>query len=53
MHIVHTIADLRAQLSAFKRPAFVPTMGNLHAGHFALCELARQHADFVVASAGK
>ncbi|MCI1710161.1 MAG: pantoate--beta-alanine ligase [Chiayiivirga sp.] len=29
---------------------FVPTMGNLHAGHFSLVELARQHADRVVTS---
>lgn len=33
-----------------QRIAFVPTMGNLHAGHFSLVELARQHADKVVAS---
>ena len=32
------------------RVGFVPTMGNLHAGHFALVELARQHSDRVVAS---
>ncbi len=32
------------------RIGFVPTMGNLHAGHFALVELARQHSDKVVAS---
>jgi pantoate--beta-alanine ligase len=32
------------------RVAFVPTMGNLHAGHFSLLRLAREHADRVVAS---
>ncbi len=32
------------------RVGFVPTMGNLHAGHFSLVELARRHADKVVAS---
>ena len=41
MQIVHTIADLRAALSGFKRPAFVPTMGNLHAGHLALVAQAK------------
>jgi len=33
-----------------ERVAFVPTMGNLHAGHFSLVRLAREHADRVVAS---
>jgi len=33
-----------------ERIAFVPTMGNLHAGHFSLIKLARDHADRVVAS---
>ncbi len=50
MHIVHTIADLRAQLSGFKRPAFVPTMGNLHAGHIALVKQAKPLGDVTVSS---
>lgn len=33
-----------------KSVAFVPTMGNLHAGHMHLVEIAKQHADFVVVS---
>ena len=32
------------------RIGFVPTMGNLHAGHHSLVELARRHADRIVAS---
>jgi pantoate--beta-alanine ligase len=35
---------------AGERVAFVPTMGNLHAGHFSLVKIAREHADRVVAS---
>lgn len=52
--VVQDLQALRETVSAAKargqRVAFVPTMGNLHAGHFSLIELARQNADFVVAS---
>ncbi|MFZ5656145.1 MAG: pantoate--beta-alanine ligase [Pseudomonadota bacterium] len=52
--IVDALTDLRERVRAWKRAgervAFVPTMGNLHAGHFSLVRLAREHADRVVAS---
>jgi pantoate--beta-alanine ligase len=54
---LETITDLqalRARIAGWKhaglRIGFVPTMGNLHAGHFSLVQLARAHADRVVAS---
>jgi pantoate--beta-alanine ligase len=51
---VTELPDLRARVTAWKRTGlrvgFVPTMGNLHAGHFSLVELTRRHADRVVAS---
>ena len=50
MQIVHTIADLRSALSGFKRPAFVPTMGNLHDGHIALVKQAKPLGDVTVSS---
>ncbi|MBT9506100.1 pantoate--beta-alanine ligase [Rhodoferax sp.] len=50
MHIVHTIAELRSHLAPFKRPAFVPTMGNLHEGHLALVRQAKPLGDVTVAS---
>ena len=43
-------AQVRGWRQAGQRVAFVPTMGNLHAGHYSLVTLARQHADRVVAS---
>ena len=50
MQLYHTVAELRAALSGQKNIAFVPTMGNLHAGHISLLELAKQHGHPVVAS---
>jgi len=50
MKVVHSIEALRDQLRGQNRIAFVPTMGNLHAGHLALMEMAHQHGDPVVAS---
>lgn len=54
MKTFDTVAALRAQVKQWRndglRVGFVPTMGNLHDGHFALVDLARQHADRVVAS---
>lgn len=51
---VRSIAELRAHLAGWRdqghRIALVPTMGNLHAGHHSLVELAKQNADKVVAS---
>ncbi len=50
MQIHSSIADLRAALKGRGRVVFVPTMGNLHAGHISLMQQARQHGDTVVAS---
>ena len=54
MRTVGDTRSLRAVVQAWKkegqRVGFVPTMGNLHAGHFSLIELARRYADRVVAS---
>ncbi len=50
MYIAHTIEELRGRLSASQRPAFVPTMGNLHDGHIALVKQARPLGDVTVAS---
>ena len=50
MLIARTVAELRQHLSAFKQPAFVPTMGNLHEGHLNLLRTAKVSGDVCVAS---
>ncbi len=50
MQLIHTIAELRASLASHDGIGFVPTMGNLHAGHIGLVEIAKQHAPTVVVS---
>ena len=54
MNTINCVAQLRTAVAqaraAGQRIAFVPTMGNLHAGHIALITQAVARADFVVAS---
>ena len=50
MLIVRTIDELRQALAHAQRPAFVPTMGNLHTGHIALVHQAKPLGDCTVAS---
>jgi pantoate--beta-alanine ligase len=54
METVTTIAAVRERVRQWRaqgqRVAFVPTMGNLHAGHISLIELARKRGDRFVAS---
>ena len=54
MRAVTTVAEVRAQVRRWRlagqRVVFVPTMGNLHAGHLSLIEAARSHGDHFVAS---
>jgi len=54
MRLVEDQTGLRGTISGHRRQGrrigFVPTMGNLHAGHLGLVEAARQAADIVVVS---
>jgi pantoate--beta-alanine ligase len=54
METVTTIAAVRERVRRWHaeghRVAFVPTMGNLHAGHVSLIETARRHGERFVAS---
>lgn len=42
--------EWRASLASDQRVGFAPTMGNLHAGHIELINVAKQRSDVVVAS---
>lgn len=54
MQIIPHTAELQARVAtavrAGQRVALVPTMGNLHRGHYSLIAAARARADLVVAS---
>ena len=54
METVTTISAVRERVRAWRlagaRIVFVPTMGNLHAGHVSLIEAARRHGERFVAS---
>lgn len=52
MQLFHTLRELRAFLNerTDQRVGFVPTMGNLHAGHCQLVSVAKKQADIVVVS---
>ena len=50
MQVIKTASELRTALEKENAIAFVPTMGNLHAGHIQLVEMAKAENACVVVS---
>lgn len=50
MEIISAIPVLRERLDTESSVVFVPTMGNLHAGHLKLVEIAKAHGECVIVS---
>lgn len=50
MQLFQSISHVREWRKAVSRVAFVPTMGNLHAGHLQLVREAKKYADKVIVS---
>ena len=54
MKTVETVEDVRSVVSKARAAGltigFVPTMGNLHAGHMSLIAASQERTDFTVAS---
>jgi pantoate--beta-alanine ligase len=54
MQVIHTKTELAEHIADWRshgdHVALVPTMGNLHQGHLALVDLAREHAERVIVS---
>ena len=50
MDLIHSVADLRERLQHEPNNVFVPTMGNLHAGHIQLINIAKPRAACTVVS---
>ena len=50
MEVIQSAEALRQRLEEADRVAFVPTMGNLHEGHYRLIDAAKRECSFVVVS---
>ena len=50
MQLFHTVSELRERLAREPSVVLVPTMGNLHAGHLALVDIAKKRGGCVAAS---
>ncbi len=50
MDVIHSVAALRERLQREPNNVFVPTMGNLHAGHIQLINIAKPRAACTVVS---